>query len=231
MKDKFELTQEQILSKQYFRDAALWYDGKFIFPIVQRSILLMATFFLAICLTLISFQIKSQLAIATEMKYLINISGDVFANKVKIHTDSRADSNSLRFITQILCEDYLIKRENYDYEKLRDQIIYIQNTSTKSLFKSFYDSLDTKNSSSPLTLYQKYGKRNVRVTKFDFLDNNNVIIDYIAEARDMDNKIFATTKHRVKLSFESDMLEANMKNGSDYKFLVTSYKIQHKQGS
>lgn len=228
MKDKFELTKEHITSKQYFQDGALWYNGKFVFPIVQRSVLLIATTLLIMCVSVISYQIREQLPILTNIKYLIGVGGDIFSNDVSISLDERSDSNALSFITEILCKDYVIKRENYDYDKLRDQIVYIKQTSTKTLFKSFYDSLSTSSPTSPLTRYQKYGKRSISIKKFNFLDRNNVIVDFKAEARDMDNKIFETAEYSAKLSFEADALRVDMKSGSPYKFLVTGYRVQNK---
>jgi type IV secretion system protein VirB8 len=227
--NKFELTKEHIISKQYFRDALSWYDGKFIFPIVHRSFLMIGVLFLILCLSVIGFQIKEQLPIVANIKYLININNDIYANTIIIDKDDSSTNSPLSFVAKILCENYIIKRENYDYEKLREQIIYVQKTSTKTLFKAFYDSLDTKNSSSPLTKYQKYGKRSVKIKNFSFLDDNNVIVDILAEARDMDNKIFETTEQQIKLSFESDDLTQSTKRDLGYKFLVTGYRIKNKE--
>jgi type IV secretion system protein VirB8 len=227
LEDKFKLTQEHVTSQQYFQDSSIWYNGKFIFPIVERSVLFIASILLTICISIISYQIREELPILTNMKYLLNISGDIFSKEIRINTDEDFDSNSLRFVTKTLCQDYVEKRENYDYDKLREQIIYMKHTSTKTLFKSFYDSLSTNNATSPLNRYQKYGRRKVTIKNLSFLDDNNVIIDFGAEAKDMDNKIFESTNHRVKLSFESDTLRGDVKNGTEYKFLVTGYKVQN----
>ena len=216
-----QIRPEDIQSKKYFADAKLWYEIHFISPTTHRTILIFISAILIFCALSMCLMIYNQFPLEFKEKYIINGGSDIFNNQVSISTDSK-NTHPILFIAEILCKDYVIKRESYNYTKLKEQLTYLQKLSTKRLFKTFYDSIDTGNPESPLLKYQRYGVRNIEIQKTQILDSNNIRVDFAAYSKDREDKIFLTENFIATISFESDQLSLTQE---DLHFLVTEYKV------
>ena len=129
--------QEYIKSGEYFKDARKWYNFKYIYPLSQRSFLLIICTLLSAVLIGLILNIKDLFPIINQVRYsLSTVSDQSSANIIKadsIKHDPRAS------IADIMIKNYLVHREIYDYDNLKDQFIFIQNNSTRIVFRKFYN--------------------------------------------------------------------------------------------
>ena len=79
-------------------------------------------------------QFRTLFPLNIQLKYVVNFNDD--ANKVVkiIHADQESNS-PLKSIADVLIANYVTKRESYNYDNLKNQFIFIKNTSTRIVFK------------------------------------------------------------------------------------------------
>jgi type IV secretion system protein VirB8 len=220
-------TKDSIISKQYFQDAMKWYNGKFLFPVIERSLILFISIILALLGLIMLIQIQSQFPLKKEITYLSFIDQDILSQNTNIEIAPEEDNNPTRYINEHLCKFYILKREKYDYYNLKEQLIYLKSTSSKKIFRSFYNSLNLSNPESPLVRYQKYAKRYSKIENIQFLDDNHIIANLNIEIRDNDFKLLEKKKAKITMSFDSDSVNKYTNNQKEFYFIVTEYNIQN----
>ncbi len=66
-------------------------------------------------------------------------SNDAFAKIATIKPANEIPNNPLGSIGNIMVSNYVLRREAYDYDRLKEQFAYVQNNSTKIIFRKFYN--------------------------------------------------------------------------------------------
>lgn len=215
---------EYVNSGEYYADARKWYFDKYITPIAYRSILLGLVSLLVLLLIMLAININSLLPLKRSLKYTIAVKGGKDQTAIVKKADAIYNA-PLKSILKIMLEDYVIKREQYSYDNLKDQMQYINKTSTRTTFTQFYNYLNIDNPNSPILRYQDEVKRNIVITNLSFLDHSRAVVSFISRAV-VDGKIFEDLSWIVNITFDSDQINLSAPPGSEFHFVVTDYKLK-----
>jgi type IV secretion system protein VirB8 len=176
MDDINKSVTKSLQTGQYYIDARRWYLQKYLFPVVERNILIILTiFFLSVIFFVQSYNLISTNQDSDDIKYLVDIH-DITDNYAAI---KELDTNisPREAIAKYMCENYVTNYESYDYENLQHNINYIYNTSSANLKRSYEFLMSLNNPNSPLVLYQNFGKKNVKIISTS-VSNNTCKIFY-----------------------------------------------------
>lgn len=216
--------QEYIKSGEYFKDARKWYNFKYIYPLTQRSFLLIiCTFFLAVLIGLL-INIYNLYPIVNQVRYSLNATSyQSSANIMKADTfshDSRAS------IADIMIKNYLVHREMYDYDNLKLQFVFIQNNSTRIVFRKFFNFMNIDNPSSPVMRYQKYIRRSVNIVSTEYIKPDEAVITFNSIAKNAGGEIFENMVWQATINFQIDELNLDLPADSRFNFAVTNYRLK-----
>ncbi len=216
--------REYINSGEYFLDSRKWYYNKYISPISHRSLLLVITSFLLLLLIILAININSLLPLVRQLKYAIYVSGG--AEKIANVRHAISMNTPLNSILKIMIEGYVSQRERYDYTDLEKQIKYVHKTSNRVSFNQFYNYLNIDNTNSPILRYQQEAKRYINITKTVFLDESSAEVHFISTAVDNRGNSFENLSWISTISFDSDKIDLNVPNGTNFRFIITDYKLK-----
>lgn len=222
--------KEYVRLGHYFTDARKWYNYKYLSPIAHKAWAFYTILILIIMLAALGMNIKRLLPIKQIVSYGVSIDNKMTeseenASIIKMD-DEDAHMTPVHFISGILLKNYLISRESYNYESLTKQFIHLKNTSTRVVFKRFYDYMNIDNPDSPVLRYQKYAKRNIVVDEIKFPSDSEAIIKFTSTARDSSNKIFENLVWEAKIGFDMGNLKTKSSTGSKFDFTVTDYTLK-----
>ncbi|MES2215449.1 MAG: VirB8/TrbF family protein [Pseudomonadota bacterium] len=225
MNEMIKGMQNYVTSEQYFIDARKWYNSKYIHPLSHRSIVACSASVGVLLLVFIFLTIQSLLPLTKQLKYSIFVNS-LSQQSAQVTKADQVANNPLLSIAQILIEDYIKSREQYTYDKLDSQMQYVQKTSTRMVFKKYFDYFSMDNVDSPVIRYQKEAQRKIFIDGIKFLDNNHAEVKFTSTATDATNKIFENISWLSFISFETDDIVLNKPAESAFNFVVTDYKIQ-----
>jgi len=215
--------QEYIKSGEYFIDSRKWYNFTYLYPLVQRSfLLLLCIVFLALFLTLI-VNFGSLLPIIRQVRYA------VISDSLKSATIINADqikNNPIDSIADIMVKNYLIHRESYDSSFIRPQFLFVQNNSTRIIFKQFANFMSIDNPLSPVIKYPMGLKRTVDISSVVFDKHNKADVTFISLVKNMYNDILEQTVWQATIDFAIDAINVNLPPNSKFNFTVTGYKLK-----
>lgn len=215
---------EYINNGEYFIDSRKWYFNKYVSPLAHRSMLLgMATLFILL-IVIIAISINSLLPLKRSLKYIIFVEGTTDQSAVVKKADD-VKNDPLKSILKIMVEDYVIKREKYNYDDLQSQIKYLHTTSTRTTFTQFYNYLNIDNPSSPILRYQNEVKRNIVITNTVFLDDSRVEV-YFTSTAIAEGKVFENLSWIAQISIDADQINLSAPPNSKFHFVVTDYKLK-----
>lgn len=218
-------TKEYIESGEYFEDARKWYNFKYLNPLSHRS-LLFFTFLIAIAILFsIAINIYSLLPLVKKVRYLIS-SENIFQASANITHISGVDTDPTVAIAKIMASDYVIKRESYDYDNLKPQFIFVQNSSTRLVFRKFYNFMNIDNALSPIMRYQKYIRKSAQIVSIEYIGSGEVSVVFESQAKSASGEIFENMIWNAKINFEIDNVDSNLPAGSRFKFTVTDYQLK-----
>jgi type IV secretion system protein VirB8 len=216
--------QEYIKSGEYFKDARKWYNFKYIYPLSQRSFLLIICVFFTIILVGLALNIRNLFPIISQVRYSLNTTSyQSSANIMKadsIKHDSRAS------IADIMVKNYLVHRELYDYDNLKLQFIFIQNNSTRIVFRKFFNYMNIDNPDSPVMRYQKYIRRSVNIISTEYTKPDEALITFNATAKNTGGEIFENMIWQATINFQIDELNLDLPPDSRFNFAVTNYRLK-----
>lgn len=217
--------QEYIKSGEYFTDVRKWYEFKYLYPLSQRSLLLVCCCTLIILFSEVLLSIKMLLPIVTPVRYSI-YSKDVYQTAATIIRASQIENNALKSISDLMVRNYVKHREEYDYANLKGQFTYIQNNSTRIVFRQFFNYMDIDNTLSPVMRYQKYIRRSINIIAADYPADGEAIITFASIAKSSSGEIFENMIWQAAISYEIDHIKLNLPQGSKFNFAVTSYRLK-----
>jgi len=226
--------KEYISGGHYFSDARKWYTYKYLSPITHKVWAFYTASILVIMLAAACINIRQLLPIKQTISYGIavenkNATTDENANIIRMD-DTDTNITPVHFIATTLLQNYIINRESYDYGKLSKQFLHIRNSSTRIIFKRFYDYMNISNPDSPVIRYQKYAKRNIVINDINFASNNEVIVEFRSIAKDSGGKIFEDLKWQAHIGFDMSDMKTKLPGGSKFNFTVTDYKLKILEG-
>lgn len=129
---------EYVKTGRYFSDAKIWYKDKYVAPFSQRSLFFVLNFIAISLLIGIIYNLYNLLPTIVQVRYAVNTDG--IDNKVaKVIRSTQLIGEEANSVASILLKNYIQRRENYEYDKLKEQFLYIKNNSTKVVFRRFYN--------------------------------------------------------------------------------------------
>ena len=224
MSDK-ESYLEYVKSGKYFQNARNWYLKKYITPHVEKSITVIIISFTILLFMGLALNIYYLFPLKLQRRYVSYIkSNSVMSKPVILKANSQ--NNELDSINEILIKNYVIKKETYNYNNIKNQLLFLQNNSTKLLFKKFYDELSLNNPESKILKFKKKAIRKIFINQIKFLPDNNVIVSFKAYAAINENNILEDSSWEVQISYESDKINTSAPSGSKFNFIVTDYQLK-----
>lgn len=217
--------REYVSSGEYFTEARKWYNIKYLHPLSYRSVALCAATLFALLALVITMNLNSLFPLVRMLQYSITVSSknDQTANVIKA---DQVANNPLRSIMEIMLRDYVKRREEYDYNSLASQMEYVKNTSTRLVYKRFYNYLSIDNPESPVMRYQKDAKRVIDVKSVEFIDDSSAEVTFTSEARDVSNQLFEDMTWVAGINFDSDKIKLRAPDNTPFNFVVMEYKLK-----
>jgi type IV secretion system protein VirB8 len=217
--------QEYIQSGEYFIDARKWYNFKYIHPVAQRSqILVICSIFFIGFLTL-PYSVYSIFPLTKQVRYSIK-SDDVFRTSANIIPANYIQNAPLQSIADIMVRNYVTQRESYSYDALKKQFTFLQNNSTRVIFRQFVNFMNIDNPSSPVMRYQKTIKRSVSISSVTYSDDGGCTVTFISTAKSDRGDIVENMIWQALLNFEIDGINLNLPQDSRFNFTVTNYRLK-----
>lgn len=216
--------QEYIKSGEYYTDARKWYNFKYISPVIHRSFLLLFAIVFLILLSVILININSVLPIVRQIRYAI--SSNSFQSSAIIHRANKKDTTPLSAIADIMVRNYLIHRESYDYDRLKNQFMFIQNNSTRIIFKQFANYMNIDNPVSPVMRYQKAYKRAIEIISVTYNRDDEAVVKFQSVAQNNLAERLEKITWQAVIGFQIDPIRQNLPVGSKFNFAVTNYKLK-----
>lgn len=217
--------QDYIKSGEYFIDARAWYNFQYLFPFTQRTLLLIACSLFAIPLLALILNIKSLMPIITQVRYSLETT-ELLQSRANILSTNQISNNPLLSIVDLMLKNYITQRESYDYDSLQVQFIYVQNTSTKLVFKNFYNYMNIDNPLSPIMRYQKSIKRSVNIMGAEYPQEGKAIIKFDTIAKNNSGEILEHIFWLANVSFNIDEVNPKLPHDSRFNFNVTDYQLK-----
>jgi type IV secretion system protein VirB8 len=221
--------KEHIESRDYFKSAREWYNYKYLLPFTHRVWLSYATMLLALMLVALSININKLLPIRQQLTYAINVSSSDGVGEANARIEDMKDGEqitSTRFIARNLLGSYVMNRENFNYSNLSKQFQYMQNTSTRLVYRRFYNYMSVNNPDSPVMRYQQYAKRNITISRIDFVSDNEATVYFNSLAKDSSGELFENLNWSAKITFEMGEFGKRLPTGSPFKFTVNDYNLK-----
>ncbi|MDR0774213.1 MULTISPECIES: VirB8/TrbF family protein [unclassified Candidatus Tisiphia] len=215
--------QEYIKSGEYFVDAKRWYNFEYIYPLVHRTFLLIFSVVLFVLFLSVVINFETLLPVKRQVRYAIS------AKSLKSATITNANHikhNAINSIADIMIRNYVIHRESYDYDLLRPQYIFMQNNSTRIIFRQFANFMNIDNPLSPVMRYQKSLKRSVNISSVVYHKNNKAEVTFTSLAKNASNDILENMVWQATINFEIDAINIHLPPNSRFNFAVTGYKLK-----
>lgn len=223
--------KEYLDSKKYFIDARNWYNTKYLAPVSQRiwvfyTFILLATLLCSLILNIdLLLPIKQRITYPIEVYTDIN-EGEPYAQVLEIPKTFEGVNGPHQFIATELIKGYVINRENFDYNDLGRQIKYIQSSSTRLVFRRFYNYMSASNPDSPLMRYQKYAKRSIEIQNIKYVSSEEVQVTFVSKAKARGGGSFEHMLWSANIRYSMGDVGKKMAAGSRFKFLVTDYRLK-----
>jgi type IV secretion system protein VirB8 len=160
------------------------------------------------------------------LTYAVGFNNPETTKGIKIVPANYMAGSPLTSIAKIVVENYVINRERYKYADLKDQIVFVNSNSTKSIFNQYYNFINIDNPLSPVLRYQDQITREITPLISIFKSDTAVDVQFRSIARNSSDKIIEQMLWQASLEFKVDPIVLNQPTGTKFNFLVTNYKIK-----
>ncbi|WP_342169905.1 VirB8/TrbF family protein [Rickettsia endosymbiont of Seladonia tumulorum] len=216
--------QEYVKSGEYFSDARKWYSFKYVVPLSSRSLLLLACATFTLLLTIICINIDVLLPIKEKISYLIKSGTEKQATIT--NTKESALRDPYGSVANIMLKNYVLQREEYNYDLLKQQFVFIKNSSTSIVYMQFANFMNIDNPLSPVMRYQKLYRRSINITSIQNINNNEVAVTFESLAKNSAGEVLENMLWEAKIGYIMDSIGANLPPNAPFNFTVTSYKLK-----
>ncbi|ACR47538.1 virB8a protein [Rickettsia peacockii str. Rustic] len=216
--------QEYIKSGEYFIDARKWYNFKYILPLSHRSLLLLICTIFTLLLTLICININILLPINKKVNYLIK--DDAEKQAAVTNTKHSTLVKPYTSIANIMLQNYVNQREEYNYDILKEQFTFIKNASTSIVYMQFANFMNIDNPLSPVIRYQKLYRRSINILSINNINDNEAVVTFESLAKNSTDAILENMVWEARIGFIMDSISTNTSPDMPFNFTVTSYKLK-----
>ncbi|XVN42564.1 MAG: VirB8/TrbF family protein [Candidatus Rickettsia vulgarisii] len=215
--------QDYIKSGEYFTDARSWYNSTYMYPLIQRSVVLLLTVIILVLFIVLAITTNNLLPIDRQVRYAI--AAKSLKNATIIPAD-HISKDPISSIADIMIKNYVIHRESYDYDLLAPQFNFVQNNSTRIIFIQFANYMNIDNPLSPVMRYQRNLRRSVNVVLVKYKANNEADVIFTSLVKNISNEILENMVWQATISFEIDPIDIYIPANSRFNFAITSYKLK-----
>lgn len=215
--------QEYIKSGQYFIDARKWYSFEYVYPVVHKSMLFLFSLIFIPLLLWILVSFNTLLPVVRQVRYAIRSEA---LKSATIINANHIKNNPIASIADVMLKNYIIHRESYDYNLLRPQFLFVQNNSTRIIFRQFANFMNIDNTESPVMRYQKTLRRSVNILSVNYYHNNEAVARFVSTVKNTTNEVVENILWEAKISYEIDPISLHLPANSRFNFTVTNYKLK-----
>ncbi len=212
-------------SGEYFKQARIWYNQIYIFPLISRSVLMVQVFILVALASLLAININWLFPIKQQIRYAIEIT-DLYEYEAEISEANAFPNDTQKSIASVFLDAFVKIREGYDYLDLADRMLFIQNTSTKIMYNNYNNYISLDNPESPVLRFQNQAKRTIDVKSIDFITHNKVVIVFNAKSYEHTGKNLEDTDWQATIGFDMDQVDIKLPAGTPFEFTVTDYSVK-----
>ncbi|MGC0371967.1 MAG: hypothetical protein DGJ47_000670 [Rickettsiaceae bacterium] len=216
--------QELIESGEYFRDAREWYKIKYVHPFSQRSFLIILSIIICIVVCSVALNIYGLFPTHKQVRYVINIE-DTTNKSTKIERAEYSHQDAQVSIIHELVTKYVSNRENYDYDDLQRQFTYVKNSSTRIVFRRFFNFMNIDNEDSPILKYKKSISRHIEINSVKYKGSNVAIVNFTAIAEDISGAKHEDKLWQANIKFDADKISNRLPSGQRFNFTITDYDL------
>lgn len=214
-----------IESGTYFIDARKWYGYKYTDLLVQRTYLLISVLIILTAMLITGFFLYFLFPLNIETKYLIN-SNNIFKTTAQVIKADIKGLSPIESISSIMIQNYVQQREQYNFDKLPEQLSFIQNNSNKKVYKNFTNYMDINNALSPVLRYQQMARRSVSILNLKYISDNQVVILFQSKAKTISGEEIESITWQADVNFIIDPISLDAQNQTKFNFTITDYKIK-----
>ena len=215
-------SQEEL--EDYFYRSKIWYNTKYLRPLTERSYSICAcliSIFLVIIIFLVIYKI---FPLRVVLRYAVGFDSSTVNRQIAIKTAGSKTLSPSLAIAQSLLENYVVQVEQYDYNQLKNQLLFVQTNSTKYVFHQYYNFI-LHNNRSPFNRFGDKQKRSIEILSTNFDSNTSAKIKFRSIAKDANNKTIEQILWRSDISFRADPVIIGLPDNTKFHFLVTAYKV------
>lgn len=225
---------EKIRDGSYYNDALEWYMRKYIYPISERTLMIMITAVVAVIFLLSASNIKSLITENPSIPFPIKVEDSV-DHFSYIKPLAKPSESTQEAVARYLVEDYLMTREEYIPEdvrnnKLKYKLKKIKSSSSKQVLEEYKNYMSELNPYSPIVRYGDSTTRNITIKSFKFLGSDatsgKAVVTFEAETQKDGEEAKSKSLWEATVLFRLPDIETVARTGSPLRFLVKYYKAK-----
>jgi type IV secretory pathway component VirB8 len=210
---------------QYFVDARSWYIRKHVYPVVERSIMVIVATVFAVMAMYIAYVLSNLFPYKQEIPLILKLE-DTMAHYPVVNGIGQDGEKAEYSLAKYFAKKYVLERENYSYHTLEKQINKVKNISSKYVFKKFYEGISLENPNSPVLLYQKNITRKIEILSVMPGDEGSVIVKYTATLHNYKGEKTETSTWIANVSYDMADIRLVLEKKADLDFVITDYNVQ-----
>lgn len=218
-----------ISTGQYYRDARKWYAHKYLYPIAERSLLMMVALCTLVIALIVLYNFNGVFPLKKEVPFIVKVEDSIDYYSV-IKPLAKESEDTQKMITEYLISDYVITYEAYNFRHLAKQEQHIKASSSKQVFKAFASLMSTDNPESPILVYQKSSTKAIKVLSVSLVEDeqgsNRASVLFEATIDDRLKRTKTTLQQQADLAFTISNITDIVANKEPLEFIITDYQVR-----
>lgn len=217
----------EIENGTYFSEAKEWYNEIFLRPAVMNAVMRFIAYVVVVITVIAIYNIHGNFPLSHKVTIIARL-----ANTAKYYPVIRKidDSDGIRkAVVRYLANKYIRAREVYSPDFFSQDYYFIQRSSQKDVFDSYYENL--KNSTDSALVFFKQGD-SVEIIPLSSeynAEKNQISIDFNKKIVSKAKNIQENLKFKATMTFYMSQYDFNKSTTKQLDFIVTSYKVEQIQ--
>lgn len=232
--EKRQVTQ-RMEDGSYYIDAIDWYASRYLFPVTERSLMLIIAI-VSVSAFIMSILNITKLSTDIDKPPIVNFvdyeSPHSFSFIRPLVKDSESPQEA---VAKYLIKDYVVSREQYIAKEMLRQTHMnkltkkIKGTSSKDILEQFQFYMSKSNPYSPFLRYQDHTDRLITINSIEFLTNKKELgkanVYFTATKKTRGKKNVMENQWVATLHFRLPSVEIISKTGAPLRFSIEYYKV------
>jgi type IV secretion system protein VirB8 len=207
----------------YFVEAKKWYNDIFLRPAVMNAVMRFVAY-VVVCVSVISlYNISKNFPLVRKINVMAYLNNTAQYYPVIRKLD--VSEGVRKSVVSYLSEKYIKARETYSPDFFLQDYYFIQKSSEKAVFDSYYNNLKDHNNEA-LELFKKGSSVEILPlsTEYD-AKKSQVYIKFEKKIVSQDKKVQQNAQFMATMSFYMSSYDFNEPITKEINFIVTSYKL------